>query len=165
MNNLFYGNSLLSKLCLLLDELSDNDDKEVIAKIIKKQMPKETKYNFSLAELSSITTRDASHHSVGVMKSKNFATEYLYSLYKIDFEFSYKKDDSILEDLMFNKWNEILEKMTDDFMITRALIYKTIPFEIRIESIEAFDLYVTNVFIEEYLKIKKEYDLLSTVAA
>lgn len=163
MNNLFYNNSLLSKLCLLLDELSDNDDKEVIAKIIKKQMPKETKYNFSLAELSSITTRDASHHSVGVEKSKSFATEYLYSLYKIDFEFSYKAD-SILEDLMFNKWDAIIEKMTDDFKITRALIYKTIPFEIRIESIEAFDLYVTNVFIEEYLKIKKEYDLLSTVA-
>ena len=163
MNNLFYNNSLLSKLCLLLDELSDNDDKEVIAKIIKKQMPKETKYNFSLAELSSITTRDASHHSVGVEKSKYFATEYLYSLYKIDFEFSYKAD-SILEDLMFNKWNAIIEKMTNDFKITRALIYKTIPFEIRIESIEAFDLYVTNVFIEEYLKIKKEYDLLSTVA-
>ena len=164
MNNLFYGNSLLSKLCLLLDELSDNDDKEAIAKIIKKQMPKETKYNFSLAELSSITTRDASCHSVGVSKSKYFAAEYLYSLYKIDFEFSYKAD-SILEDLMFNKWDAIIEKMTDDFKITRALIYKTIPFEIRIESIEAFDLYVTNVFIEEYLKIKKEYDLLSTVAA
>ena len=163
MNNLFYNNSLLSKLCLLLDELSDNDDKEVIAKIIKKQMPKETKYNFSLAELSSITTRDASFHSVGVEKSKSFATEYLYSLYKIDFEFSYKAD-SILEDLMFNKWDAIIEKMTDDFKITRALIFKTIPFEIRRESIEAFDLYVTNVFIEEYLKIKKEYDLLSTVA-
>ena len=158
MNNLFYNNSLLSKLCLLLDELSDNEDKEVIAKIIKKQMPKKTKYSFSLDEISSITTRDASFHSVGVRKSKCFATEYLYSLYKIDFEFSYK-EDRILEDLMFNKWDDIIQKMTDDFQITRALIYKTIPFEIKVESIEAFDLYVTNIFIEEYLKIKKEYEL------
>lgn len=164
MNNLFYNNSLLSKLCLLLDELSDNEDKEIIAKIIKKHLPKKTKYAFSLAELSSITTREASCHTVGVRKSKTFSTEYLYSVYKIDFKFSYK-EDVILEDLMFNKWDDVIEKMTNDFQITRAFIYKTIPFEIRIESIEAFDLYVTNVFIEQYFKIKKEYDLLSVVAA
>jgi hypothetical protein len=160
MNNLFHNNSLLSKLCLLLEELTDNEDKEVIAKIIKKQMPENTKYNFSLSELSSVTKREIGAQAKGVYKSRWFATNFLYSLYKIDFEFTHE-ENNILSDLMDDKWNNVIEKMTNDFRITRALIYKTIPFEIRIESIEAFDLYLTNVFIDQYLKIKKEYDLLT----
>jgi HD-GYP domain-containing protein (c-di-GMP phosphodiesterase class II) len=157
MHNYFYNNSLLQKLCQLLDELTENDDKEVIDKLIKKQMPTNSKYNFSLAEISSVTKEDAGHHSVGIRKSKCFATEYLYSLYKIDFEFSYKQD-SILEDLMYKKWDDIISKMIKSFEVTRALIYRNTNIEIRKEVSETFDLYVTKIFIEKYTEIINEYN-------
>ena len=164
MNNPFYKNALLTRLCNLLDDLPNQEDKNSIAAIIKKQMPVSTEYNFSLEQLKNVTNREIGSHGHRVEKSRYFATEYLYSLYKIDFGFDHddNNDDDIFWKYMDDKWYKIIKDFSNDFVLIRACIYKYYNSELREEGVKSFDLYVTNLFIEKYLEIKNEYDTIQS---
>jgi hypothetical protein len=157
MNNPFVNNSVISKLCAVMADLTDLEEKETIANLIKKKLPKTNEYNFSDDEISTVTVRDASCHALGVRKSKTLATEYLYSVYGIDFEFEYQENDT-LYDFLCDGYFEKIKQITQAFQVTRTLVYRNATEQIRKDVIDSFDMYVTNTFIDQYLIIKQEFE-------
>ena len=153
MHNLFAKNELLAQLYKLLELLDNFDDKEIISKMIKNQFPKKSKYNFSAEEMSSLTNKEIGCHAWGVRKCNQFALDYIENMYNIKYD----------DDFKYNEYNydlydqfELVDRLSRDFQITRALIYRKTPIELLQESANAFDLYITQLFIEAYEKIIKK---------
>ena len=158
LHNLFTKNYLLAQLSKLLEMLDDFEDREIIVEMIKKHLPKQSKYNFTINETCSLSKKEISTHSKGVQKCMNYAREFISNLYCISL---YDVDDCCGYDMHENGLYYEIRKMKYDFQITRCLIYKKTPIELLKESANTFDLYITQLFIQEYDKIVKNKNTIN----
>ena len=146
------------KLSEILDLITDKEDREIIMAMMKKIMPKKSKHNFSLSQLSTLTPTQIGHNRHLVSKCLSFAYEFVYLKYKLDFKDSFDNENNDKLNWWYYSTHEVEEnKMEQDFVLTRTYIWYNTDLELRREAITSFDLYITNIFIEFYTKVTKDY--------
>jgi hypothetical protein len=156
-NTLFYNNSLLSKLYQLLSELTEDKERDMIAQIIRNNIPSKSDYYFSAKDLSGVTVRAASCHSKGVSKCIEAASDYIFYLTGKGMDDFHFCDDMYC--FIIDNYEKELYNMKMDFQVTRSYLFNSLPEEIKKDNIETFDLYIVNAYIDKYTQIINQYEL------